>query len=286
VWEGQGHGSPHPPDIRQYNEFMNRELPKLLRKTWQSTLESSFGPLEETLKHQLVSVVKDVHESLTRNYFTSTQSSTSCATKLAELTDKEDTDRPLENASGDVVTDTPETVESSHLNSTQTSILSLEMIGLAETEQSTKPSNVTNDSFCIDVELPNCSGSSTLSQYFLPPDVECSSTLQIPPTKNTAAHGTSSDSTCFSIGKDEEQAYFDEVWWQQMLNKSVDDIIFEYDLNEGAVPNSFAPEVPFVQQNVQTYTGKGKGRTDAAPDFLNFGTWELGNCAKDLWDEF
>jgi hypothetical protein len=258
---------------------MNRELPKLLRTTWQSTLESSFGTLEETLKHQLLSAVRDVHESLTRKYFSSIQSSIPGATTLSEFTNKEDTDWPPVNGYGDVVTDTPETVERSHSSFEQTSVLSSGMIENPGTEQEPKSSNVTDKYGRFDAALPDHSGSDTLSQYFVPPDVDSPTSLQILPTDNCGTCGTSEDSAYFSNSNEVDHACFNEEWWQQIVGKSMDDILFECNLNAGAAPDSSTPDIPFDHEHIKQYTGKGKERADADTTYVGMDTLEFDDSA-------
>lgn len=65
--------SPKSPDVQQFNAFLKRELPRTIRKTLQALLESKLGPIEETLKNELESIVRDAHESLTRSYLSSAQ---------------------------------------------------------------------------------------------------------------------------------------------------------------------------------------------------------------------
>jgi hypothetical protein len=56
---------------------MNRELPVTIRKTLQAALDGSLVAIEEKLQNQLENIVRDVHETLTRNYLNSVQPSES-----------------------------------------------------------------------------------------------------------------------------------------------------------------------------------------------------------------
>jgi hypothetical protein len=54
---------------------MNRELPGTIRRTLQAALDRNLASIEETLKNQLENIVRDVHETLARNFLNSVQPS-------------------------------------------------------------------------------------------------------------------------------------------------------------------------------------------------------------------
>jgi hypothetical protein len=68
-------GSPKPAELEQFDAFLRRELPRTIRKSLQAALESSFGPIEETLKNELENIVRDAQETLTRSYIGGVQMS-------------------------------------------------------------------------------------------------------------------------------------------------------------------------------------------------------------------
>jgi hypothetical protein len=75
--------SPKPLELRQFDAYLRRELPRTIRKTLQATLESSFGPIEETLKNRLENIVRDAQETLTRDYLKSVQLSDTALGSMA-----------------------------------------------------------------------------------------------------------------------------------------------------------------------------------------------------------
>lgn len=60
--------SPKPPELKQFDAFLKRELPRTIRKKLQAFLEDSFGPIEETIKNELEGIVRDAQEVLTRRF--------------------------------------------------------------------------------------------------------------------------------------------------------------------------------------------------------------------------
>jgi hypothetical protein len=53
---------------------MNREVPVTIRRTLQTAIDRNLISIEETLKNQLENILREVLETLTRNYFASVQS--------------------------------------------------------------------------------------------------------------------------------------------------------------------------------------------------------------------
>jgi hypothetical protein len=47
---------------------MNRELPRKVRKVLEIEIEKMMGPVEETLKNQLESIIRNCHEGLSQSY--------------------------------------------------------------------------------------------------------------------------------------------------------------------------------------------------------------------------
>jgi hypothetical protein len=68
-------GSPKPPEIQQFDAYMKRELPRIIRKALEAKIENLFGPIQETLKNDLENIVRDCQEDLTRNYMNTMQPS-------------------------------------------------------------------------------------------------------------------------------------------------------------------------------------------------------------------
>jgi hypothetical protein len=62
------HDSPRPAELKEFDAFLKRELPRTIRKTLQAALETSLGPIEETLKNELENIVRNAQETLTRSY--------------------------------------------------------------------------------------------------------------------------------------------------------------------------------------------------------------------------
>jgi hypothetical protein len=60
--------SPSSLAVRQREAFINRELPRKVRKALETAIEKNFGPFEETLKSELENIVRDCHETLTRSF--------------------------------------------------------------------------------------------------------------------------------------------------------------------------------------------------------------------------
>jgi hypothetical protein len=67
-------GSPKAPELKEFDAFLRRELPRAIRKTLQTALESRIGLIEETLKNELETIIRDTQETLTRSYMGSTPS--------------------------------------------------------------------------------------------------------------------------------------------------------------------------------------------------------------------
>lgn len=67
AWGGElgGHtpGSP-PTDFARYEEFLRRELPRRVRGELEVRIEHELSPVEESLKHQLVDIVRDMQQRL------------------------------------------------------------------------------------------------------------------------------------------------------------------------------------------------------------------------------
>ncbi|KAL5116031.1 hypothetical protein ACEQ8H_006042 [Pleosporales sp. CAS-2024a] len=66
--------SPKAPELKQFDAFMRRELPRKVRKALELAMESRIGPVEETLKKELENIVRDCHETLTRSFLEAAQS--------------------------------------------------------------------------------------------------------------------------------------------------------------------------------------------------------------------
>lgn len=64
--------SPKSPELKQFDAFLKRELPRTIRKRLQVYLERSFGPIEETIKNELEGIVRDAQEALTRGFLGTT----------------------------------------------------------------------------------------------------------------------------------------------------------------------------------------------------------------------
>jgi hypothetical protein len=67
-------------EMRQYNAFMARELPRLIRTSLEAALQDTLGPMEEVLKTQLESIIREQQDMLTAQYFSAT-GSLDCARK-------------------------------------------------------------------------------------------------------------------------------------------------------------------------------------------------------------
>ncbi|KAF2036397.1 hypothetical protein EK21DRAFT_84083 [Setomelanomma holmii] len=76
--------SPKPPELREFDAFLRRELPRKIRKELQAALENVIGPIEETLKSDLENIVRNCQETLTRSYFDAAQLTVSSNKKTAE----------------------------------------------------------------------------------------------------------------------------------------------------------------------------------------------------------
>jgi hypothetical protein len=67
--------SPKPPELKEFDAFLRRELPRKVRKELEATLKSIIGPIEETLKSELETIVRLCQETLTTDYFNNTKAS-------------------------------------------------------------------------------------------------------------------------------------------------------------------------------------------------------------------
>ncbi|KAH8719328.1 hypothetical protein GQ44DRAFT_809716 [Phaeosphaeriaceae sp. PMI808] len=70
--------SPKAPELKQFDAFMNRELPREVRKALETAMERIIGPIEETLKNELESIVRNCHETLTKSFLDTARRLTSC----------------------------------------------------------------------------------------------------------------------------------------------------------------------------------------------------------------
>jgi hypothetical protein len=64
----QGDTSPKALELKQFDAYLKRELPRKIRKELEAAMERIMGPMEETLQRQLEDIVRDCHENLTRSY--------------------------------------------------------------------------------------------------------------------------------------------------------------------------------------------------------------------------
>ncbi|KAJ4360810.1 uncharacterized protein N0V89_001377 [Didymosphaeria variabile] len=62
------------PTLAQYEAYMNRELPRKVRKELEIAIGKLFGPLEETLKNQLEGLIRNCQERLSRDFVKSKES--------------------------------------------------------------------------------------------------------------------------------------------------------------------------------------------------------------------
>lgn len=60
--------APKSPDLQQFEAYMNRELPRKVRMALEAQMERLLGPIEETLKNELESIVQNCHKSLAETY--------------------------------------------------------------------------------------------------------------------------------------------------------------------------------------------------------------------------
>lgn len=81
--------SPKPPELKQFDAYLRRELPRRIRKRLQELLESNFGLIEETIKNQLEGIVRDEQDELTRGYLSTSQSQGSLPAKAAACAQEE-----------------------------------------------------------------------------------------------------------------------------------------------------------------------------------------------------
>ncbi|KAH5305110.1 hypothetical protein HBI12_171720 [Parastagonospora nodorum] len=75
--------SPKAPELKQFDAFMRRELPRKVRKALEVAMEKLFGPVEETLKNELETIVRDCHETLTRTFLSAAQAMASSGSSSA-----------------------------------------------------------------------------------------------------------------------------------------------------------------------------------------------------------
>ena len=68
------HRSPQPPELKQFDAYMSRELPRKVRKALEAAMERLIGPIEETLKNELENIVRNCQEALTRSYLDTARS--------------------------------------------------------------------------------------------------------------------------------------------------------------------------------------------------------------------
>ena len=68
IIQQQGDQSPKDLELKQFDAYLKRELPRKIRKELEAAMESIMGPMEETLKSQLEDIVRNCHENLTRSY--------------------------------------------------------------------------------------------------------------------------------------------------------------------------------------------------------------------------
>jgi hypothetical protein len=69
----QGDTSPKALELKQFDAYLKRELPRKIRKELEAAMERIMGPMEETLQRQLEDIVRDCHENLTRSYCSAAQ---------------------------------------------------------------------------------------------------------------------------------------------------------------------------------------------------------------------
>jgi hypothetical protein len=58
----QGDKSPKALELKQFDAYLKRELPRKIRKELEAAMERIMGPMEETLQRQLEDIVRDCHE--------------------------------------------------------------------------------------------------------------------------------------------------------------------------------------------------------------------------------
>jgi hypothetical protein len=76
--------SPQPQELKQFDAYLKRELPRKIRKELQVALQSMIGPIEETFKNDLENIVRNCQEALTRTYLEITRSSGSSSRTQTE----------------------------------------------------------------------------------------------------------------------------------------------------------------------------------------------------------
>jgi hypothetical protein len=82
-------GSPKPPELQQFDAYMKRELPRIIRKALEAKIEKLMGPIQETLKNDLENIVRDCQEDLTRNYMNTIQASNKHSQGMHNATDQQ-----------------------------------------------------------------------------------------------------------------------------------------------------------------------------------------------------
>lgn len=78
---------------------MKRELPRTIRKTLQAALESKSGPIAETLKNELESIVRDAQETLTQSYLSSIQMTDDASAAASGSTGRTQSSQPVPESS-------------------------------------------------------------------------------------------------------------------------------------------------------------------------------------------
>lgn len=64
AWGGAASPPAHESDIARYEEFLRRELPRRVRGELEVRIEQELSPVEESLKRQLVDIVRDMQQRL------------------------------------------------------------------------------------------------------------------------------------------------------------------------------------------------------------------------------
>jgi hypothetical protein len=86
--------SPQPQELKQFDAYLRRELPRKIRKELQVALQNMIGPIEETFKNDLENIVRNCQEALTRTYLEITRSSGSSSGTQTEPGDPVNTAQP------------------------------------------------------------------------------------------------------------------------------------------------------------------------------------------------
>lgn len=64
AWGAAASPTAHEPEIARYEEFLRRELPRRVRGELEVRIEQELSPVEESLKRQLVDIVRDMQQTL------------------------------------------------------------------------------------------------------------------------------------------------------------------------------------------------------------------------------